>query len=299
MNKIGVVGSINTDFVFRSKNLPLPSETISGESFSINFGGKGANEAVALSRLGVNSVLFGAVGDDIFSSENLKNLKKEKVHTSHIKVCKGITGGAAGINVGSGTNSIVVVPGANHKIDETYLKSIEAELLTCDVIGTQLEIPFKTVEALIKFTKKNNKTLVFNPSPMIPLSQKLLDSCSYIVVNEIEIKQLPGYETDSQLLKRYNGRLILTRGSEGAYFWDTKLSRVQNIPALKIKTLDTTGAGDTFLAAFMLGLAKKKPLAEALTFANTCAGIKVSKCGAQTGMPTIKEVESFIKTKKK
>ena len=294
MSKVGIVGSINTDFVFRAKNLPLPSETISGDSFNINFGGKGANEAVALARLGIDVSLFGAVGNDIFSTENLKNLKKERVDTKNIKICSDISGGAAGIAVGSGTNSIIVVPGANHKVDEDYLDKIKPFLMQCDIIGTQLEIPFKTVKRLIQFAKENNKKLVFNPSPIIPLTQRLLDDCGYIVVNEIEIKQLPNYKSDSQLLKRYKGKLILTRGSEGVYYWDERLSRVHNIPSLKVKTLDTTGAGDTFFAAFMYALSKKEPLADSLAFANTGAGLKVSKCGAQTGMPTIKEINEFI-----
>jgi len=294
MSKIAIVGSINTDFVFRAKNLPLPSETISGDSFNINFGGKGANEAVALARLGSTVSLFGAVGNDIFSVENIKNLKKEKVNIKNIKTFSDISGGAAGIAVGSGTNSIIVVPGANNKVDEAYLEKIKPLLMEYDVIGTQLEIPLQTVKNLIMFAKNNGKTLIFNPSPMITLSQKLLDDCGYIVVNEIEIKQLPNYKSDSQLIKRYKGKLILTRGSEGVYYWDERLSRVHNIPSLKIKTLDTTGAGDTFLAAFMHAISKKGPLEESLAFANICAGLKVSKCGAQTGMPTIKEVNRFI-----
>ena len=170
--------------------------------------------------------------------------------------------------------------------------------MECDVIGTQLEIPFQTVKSLIQFAKDNGKTLIFNPSPMVTLTQKLLDDCGYIVVNEIEIKQLPNYKSDSQLLKRYKGKLILTRGSDGVYYWDERLSRVHNIPSLKIKTLDTTGAGDTFLAAFIYAISKKEPLSDSLAFANICAGLKVSKCGAQTGMPTIKEVNQFIANSK-
>lgn len=297
MTKIGVVGSINTDFVFKSKKLPLPSETILGDSFDINFGGKGANEAVAIARLGGNSCLFGAIGQDIFSKENLKNLKKEKVCVKNVKICENISGGAAGITVGSDTNSIVVIPGANQEVTTDYLKTVEKELLECDIIGTQLEIPLKSAEYLIKLAKKSHKTLVFNPSPIVPLPQKLLDDCSYIIVNEVEIKELPGYQNDAQLLQRYNGKLILTRGKEGAFFWDTSSQSVKNIPSLKVKAVDTTGAGDTFLASFMYALSKNNPLAESLMFANTCAGLKVTKNGAQTGMPTIKEVRAYI-TKK-
>lgn len=292
MKKIAIIGSINTDFVFRCKNLPKPSETIMGESFEINFGGKGANEAVASARLGAKPTLFGMIGDDIYSKENLKNLKKEKVNTSCIEVTKNISGGSAGIMHGNGTNSIIVVSGANQKVDKKYLKRHEKEILQNDIFCLQLEIPFESVKYAIETLNKNNKTIIFNPSPIIPLDKKLLDKCSYIIVNEIEIQSLPLYTNIDETLKAYNGKLILTYGKDGVYYYDGK--KVVHKPALKIKkVVDTTGAGDTFLASFAVALASNKTLEQAIEFANICAGIKTTKKGTQTGMPKINEINNL------
>lgn len=293
MKKIAVIGSVNTDFVFRCKELPNPSETILGESFEINFGGKGANEAVASSRLGAKTMLFGKVGDDLYSKENLKNLKKEKVNISCVEVAQNVSGGSAGIMHGSGTNSIIVVGGANQTVDETYLKKYESEILKNDIFCLQLEIPFNSVEKAIDLLYKNEKTIIFNPSPIAKIDKSLLDKCSFVIVNEIEIQSLPLYNGLDETLRAYNGKLIVTCGKDGVYYFEN--GKVCHIPALKLKNVvDTTGAGDTFLASFAVALANDKSLSSAIKFANACAGIKTTKKGTQTGMPRLEEVKEFI-----
>lgn len=293
MKKIAVIGSINTDFVFRCKELPSPSETIMGESFEINFGGKGANEAVASSRLGVKTMLFGKVGDDLYSKENLKNLKKEKVNVSCVEISENTSGGSAGIMHGGGTNSIIVVGGANQKVDEKYLKKYESEILKNDIFCLQLEIPFKTVEKAIDLLYKNGKTIIFNPSPIAKINKTMLDKCSFVIVNEIEIQSLPLYNGLEETLKEYNGKLIVTCGKDGVYYYEN--GEVCHTPALKLKNVvDTTGAGDTFLASFAVALSNDKSLSSAIEFANICAGVKTTKKGTQTGMPRLEEVKNFI-----
>jgi len=293
MKKIAIIGSINTDFCFRCNELPKPSETINGNSFEIKFGGKGANEAVAGSRLGANITLFGKIGDDLFSKDNLKNLKKEKLNTSYIEVAEGTSGGAAGISIGSNTNSIIVVAGANGKVDIDYIERHKKEILENDIFCLQLEIPLETVKYLIEILSKAKKTIIFNPSPIIPLDQKLLKKCSYIIVNEVEIKQLPKYKTNEQILKDYKGKLILTCGENGVYYYSKR--KVNHLPSMKVENIvDTTGAGDTFLASIAVALSENKKLEEAIAFANICAGLKIKKAGAQTGMPFRKEVAQYL-----
>lgn len=293
MKKIAVIGSINTDFVFRCKELPSPSETIMGDSFEINFGGKGANEAVAASRLGAKTMLFGKVGSDLYSKENLKNLRKEKVDISCVEVSPNVAGGSAGIMHGSGTNSIIVVGGANQTVDDAYLKKYKDKILKNDIFCLQIEIPFKTVEQAINMLYENGKTIIFNPSPMRKLSHSLLKKCSYVIVNEIEIQSLPHYSNLEDTLKAYSGKLIVTCGEDGVYHYDN--GKVCHTPALKLKNVvDTTGAGDTFLAAFATALANDNSVADAVKFANMCAGIKTTKKGTQTGMPSLKDIENYI-----
>lgn len=294
MKKIAIIGSINTDFVFRSKTLPKPNETIIGETFEVNFGGKGANEAVASARLGAKTTLFGKVGDDLYSTENIKHLKKEKINVSNVEIEPNTSGGSAGIMHGSETNSIIVVGGANQKVDTKYIKNHEKDILENDIFCLQLEIPLKSVEYTINLLHKHKKTIIFNPSPIMPISKELLDKCSYIIVNEIEIQSLPFYTNLEDTLKYYNGKLILTYGKNGVYFFDE--NKVIHYPAIKLKkVVDTTGAGDTFLASFAVALANQKSLSEAVDFANTCAGIKTTKKGTQTGMPKLSEIKKLKK----
>ena len=204
---------------------------------------------------------------------------------------KGEKGGSACITMGDNTNSIIVVGGANGKYDLNCLKRDIDKIVDCDVIATQIEIPFETVECLINEVYKAKKVMVFNPSPIRELSQDLLDKCSYIIVNEVEIKQLPNFKTEEQMLKEYNGRLILTKGGDGAFYYYN--GKVENQPSIATKVVNTTGAGDTFLGAFSVAISENKTLPEAIAFANLCAGLKVSKEGTQTGMPTREEVENF------
>lgn len=295
--KLAIIGSINTDFTFKCKTLPAPSETISGDAFEINFGGKGANEAVAAARLGAKVSLFGKVGFDMFSKANLAHLKKEKINTTAVEIEKETSGGSAGILVGSNTNSIIVVPGANKTVDKKYIDSHKKEILAHDVFCLQLEIPFDTSSYAIDMLSKANKTIIFNPSPITKLDSKLLNKCSYIIVNEVEIEQLPRFKSREQMLKDYKGKLILTCGGDGVFYFDK--GQIQHVPALKVgKVVDTTGAGDTFLAAFGVALAENKNISAAITFANVCAGLKTKKFGAQQGMPLRKEVETYIKNNK-
>ena len=297
MKKIAVVGSINTDFVFTAKHLPKPSETIKGETFETYFGGKGANVSVAVSRLLEKVELFGAVGDDIHSKQNIQNLAEQKVNTENVEVFKNEIGGSACITVGDKTNSIMVVPGANGKYTKANIKKVISKITDCDVVATQLETDFAGVEYLIGQVYKKKKILVFNPSPIRKLSKKLLNMCSYIIVNEVEIKQLPGYKNDEQMLKSFNGRLILTKGGEGVFYYAD--GKVCSVPSIKTKVVNTTGAGDTFLAAFSVAILNDKNIKEAIEFANVCAVIKVGKPGTQTGMPTLKEVQNYLEQRGK
>ena len=163
MKKVGVFGSISTDFVATTQVLPNDGETVVGDSFSTQFGGKGANKAVALSRLGKQVVMFGAVGDDEFSRRALANLKQEKVDVKYVKRLRKQVGGIATIFSSQKTNMIVMVPGANGEIDEKYLKDVENEIKKCDCIVAELEVPQQAVLFLSQLCKKHNIKFVEAP----------------------------------------------------------------------------------------------------------------------------------------
>ena len=297
MKPIGVVGSINLDLVTRVKDLPKLGETISGEGFNVLFGGKGANEAVACSRLGHKSMMFGAVGTGQFSDMAILNLKKNKVDTKNVIQIKDESVGIAFITLANKNNSIIVNPNANALINDSHFEKMKKDILKCGIIGAQLEIPAEIVKKLSVFTKANGIKLVFNPSPMVKYSPEIFKNADYVIVNEIEITQLSGYnpKTPFSLLEKYPNKLILTKGKEGPFLHNGK--KIVNYPSVNTTPVDTTGAGDTFLGAFMVKINEGQTPEEACIYANLAAGMKCTKLGAQTGMPTAAEVEQYAKQK--
>ena len=293
MKKVGVLGSINTDFMVTTQTLPVEGETVKGTSFSVQFGGKGANKAVALSRLGIKVEMFGAVGDDDFSKRCVSNLEKEKVDTRFIKKFRNQMGGVANVSSSNKTNMIVVIPGANQLLDAAYVEKLTNEVKTCDLVVADLEVPQPIVVKMSEICKENGVKFVINPSPVMKFTKKMLINSDYIVVNEVEVKNMPGYKNDKQVLELYRGRLILTMGKLGAYIFDG--TNVKRIPAEKSKVVDTTGAGDAFLGGFIYAILEGKGLEESVKFANGCAACKISKLGALVGMPKLSEVKKYIK----
>ena len=148
-----------------------------------------------------------------------------------------------------------------------------------------------------RICKENNIKFVLNPSPIKEYPKEIFDNATFVIVNEIELTQIEGYNSKKHhdLLKKYPNKLILTQGKDGCFYCDGK--NIINIPAIKnVEPIDTTGAGDTFLGSFMVAINNEMNIFDALTFANICAGLKTTKLGAQTGMPTLKEVKKYIKT---
>ena len=286
--KIGVVGSINIDFVTVAEIAPKMGETVVGTSFHTVFGGKGANLAVAIGRLGRGASMFGAVGDDAFGIDAIRNLKDNNVDVANIATLKGESSGTASITVAEENNSIIVIGGANAKVDEKFVRQYEAQLKTCGIIGTQLEIDPSAVLWLSRFAKENGIKFVFNPSPDKEYDPEIIENSDIVIVNEIEIEKLGGAEA----LKKHSNKLILTEGPKGVSFYDG--GKMVSIPAMKVGVVDTTGAGDTFMGALMVRISEGATMVEAIRFANVAAGLKCTKLGAQTGMPNREEVDEII-----
>ncbi len=295
-NRVGVIGSINTDIVCNTDNLPQIGETVIGKDFLISFGGKGANEAVAASRLGASVNLLGCVGDDMFSKNAIAHLQSEGVHITAVKQVKNTQGGIANIVVSNKNNQIIVIPGANHLVDEKYVKKYTSRIKECSIVGGQFEIPIEALVLTSQICVDNNIKFVLNPSPIKQYPIELFNNATYVIVNEIEIKTVAGYvdKDPYKILELYPTKLILTCGSDGVYY--NNGSTLIHIEAIKVDTIDTTGAGDTFLGAFMVAINNGMVLNDAITFANICAGLKTTKLGAQTGMPKLNEVKKYIKS---
>lgn len=290
--KIAVVGSLNIDMVVTAPRIPAKGETLIGLALHFIPGGKGANQAVTLGRLGADVTMFGCVGDDDFGRQVVANLAAQSVQVSPVKFLPGQTTGVAMITVGDNDNSIVVVPGANHAVDRAYIDSIKDELLAAGLVILQLEIPLDTVAYVVDVCNAAGIDLILNPAPAQKLPADLITKVRFLTPNEHEAAIVFGYDGDYRdLLQQHPGKLIITQGSGGVSIADNA-GQVHNIPASPAKVVDTTGAGDTFNGAFAFALSAGYAIHDALRFANVAAGLSTEKFGAQGGMPTLAEVLS-------
>lgn len=289
MKKIAVIGSINMDLTAKTARHPSKGETVSGWDLQYVPGGKGANQAVAAARLGGKVTMLGCVGDDAFADRLIDNLACNGVDTTYIQKVPGVSSGIAMITIAEKDNSIVVIPGANHCVTVEYLDKVQNTIMAADIIVLQNEIPVETIHAAIDMAYSTGKAVIYNPAPVIPVTDEVLSKISYLTPNEHEAALLFGNETCLEnLVANQDGKLIVTLGGEGAMAWsDGKLLR---IPARPANVIDTTGAGDTFNGALAYALANEKPLDEALRFANVAASLSTEGFGAQGGMPTLEMV---------
>lgn len=293
--KIAVVGSINTDLTVEAERIPLKGETLRGKNIQYIPGGKGANQAVAMARLGAEVEMFGCVGDDEHGRKMLENLQKNHVQTEHIRVLPNVPTGLALITVGDNDNTIIVVAGANSQVDLTYLEEIKGALTECALVVLQHEIPLETVYAIIDFCKEKEIPVILNPAPASAVPMEVTKKVTFLTPNEHEARLIFGSEyTTEELLMQYPEKLIITQGSKGVSAC-TKDGELFTIPARKANVVDTTGAGDTLNAAFAVRFANGDDLKTALSYANIAASLSTERFGAQNGMPTDDEVRREMK----
>lgn len=287
--KISVVGSINLDICVAAPRLPIKGETLIGQEVHYIPGGKGANQAVAMARLGADVEMFGCVGMDSAGDDMVNGLVSVGVKTSSIQRIVGVPTGTALITVAEDSNTIVVVSGANGRVDKPYVDSIAHKLIRSDLVVLQLEIPMETVEYVVELCSRHYMKVVLNPAPAYPLPQKLVESVTYLTPNEIEASTIFGQRPILDLLQQYPEKLIITQGSYGASVCLSS-GKLLQIPARKAKVVDTTGAGDALNGAFAVRIAQGASTIDALRFANVAASLSTETFGAQGCMPTYDEV---------
>ncbi|TKH05493.1 ribokinase [Peribacillus simplex] len=289
MIRIAVVGSSSMDLVVTSAKRPMAGETVLGESFITVPGGKGANQAVAAARLGAEVSMVGCVGDDVYGEIILDNLKKNHVNTKFVEPVTGSASGTAHITLSEGDNSIIVVKGANDFITPEYVQKAKKVIEESDIVLVQQEIPEETVEYLAELCSTLQKRLLLNPAPARKLSEAVIKQASYLTPNEHEFEILFNGRDRTEVLTEHPNKLFITEGKNGVRYFDGHEEKV--VPSFEVEAVDTTGAGDTFNAAFAVAVAEGKSFDECLLFANRAASISVTKLGAQGGMPQRIEVE--------
>jgi len=283
---ITVVGSINMDLVVRTNHFPKQGETALGDLYATIPGGKGANQAVAAARLGNDVQMVGAVGTDAFGDVLIDGLDKEGVQIEHVKQLDGMSG-IANILISEGDNRIIVVPGANHLLQEEEMDALESLFAASDFVILQLEIPLSVVQRTLEICHRLGTPTILNPAPAAGYRQEMQPYWTYLTPNESEAEELFGSEWE-QALEQFPNRLIVTLGKKGARYFDG--TKHMTVEGYETKAVDTTGAGDTFNGALGVALAEKLPFEEAVRFANAAASLSVEKMGAQGGMPKKEEV---------
>ena len=301
MNKVTVIGSINLDTNLRVAQMAKPGETIHAKEHYSAAGGKGANQAVAAARSGCAVSFVGAVGDDAPGKEMLALLKKENINLDGVKEVADESTGQAFITVDdSGQNSITIYSGANYAFDQDDIEQNSDLIAASDFVVAQFETPIEATIQGFKIAHQNNAKTILNPAPAITeIPAELLQVTDIIIPNETEAATITGVEVvDEKSAKKAADKLhelgvsavIITIGDKGA-FYDFQ-DKQGLIPAFKVKAVDTTAAGDTFIGA-MTSILKPdfSNLSDAITFANKASSLTVQRYGAQPSIPTKAEIE--------
>ena len=299
-----VVGSVNLDLVCTGKRIPAPGETVTGETFETFHGGKGANQAVAVGRLGFPVSMIAKVGDDQFGSRLRRSLRAANVNVRAVGTAKGTASGVALITVGGdGQNSITVIPGANAQLLPRDLEKSLSQLRAAGMILTQLEIPMETVEYLGTVAARFQVPLMLDPAPACALPREMLRHVTYLTPNETETCVLCGIrpeelnlatvaELAQNLRERGPANVIVKMGKHGAFAaGPNNLGRM--VPPVKVRVVDSTAAGDAFNGGLAVALMRGLGLEEAVRFAGAVAALSVTRAGAQPAMPTAGEVKKF------
>ena len=289
------------DLVVYSDKQPAKGETILGNSFETFQGGKGANQAVAISKLGCPVSLIGKVGNDVFGDELLESLNSEQVGTSLVERHEGPSG-VAFIYVFEETseNQIIVISGSNEQVKSNQIS--DKELSATDVLISQLEIPPSEIEDLFIRAKKSGIYRILNTAPALKISKNLIHETDLLVMNESELENLTEQtierqNTDSigQAIKDLNlsktQSIAVTLGSKGVYVYANQ--KGQFIDGHKVEPVDTTGSGDCFIGALASQYLESNDLLDSVNFANKAAALSVMKRGASSSMPTLEEVVNF------
>jgi ribokinase len=301
-NRIAVVGSNMVDLITYVTRMPGRGETIEAPRFEMGNGGKGANQAVAAARLGSEVLMVSKVGDDVFGQDTIRNFQRNGVDARHVEVVAGVSSGVAPIFVEpSGENSILIIKGANGHLTPADVDAAAGDLLGCDLILLQLEVPLETVYHTIAFAERHGKPVLLNPAPATPeLDLAKLRDVTFFAPNRSELALLSGLPTETmaeieaaarKLLAAGIRTVIATLGGDGVLLVTNTEAR--HIPAAPVKPLDTTGAGDALIGSFAHFYALSGDAADALRWAVRYAAFSVTRRGTQKSYAGAAEFREF------
>jgi ribokinase len=296
------VGSINVDMVVLAEHLPAPGETVAGGTLLVNYGGKGANQAVAARRLGAEVRFIGCVGDDTSGPQLRQAMADEGIDVDGLATIPGMHSGTALITVDrAGRNQIACASGANLHLSVDWLARFPEAFAWAQVVVCQLEVPLETVLWTLQTACQHGAMTVLNPAPAQPLPHAIWPLIDYLTPNEIEAAQASGMppvtlenaaDVSQELLSRGPRVVILTLGAQGAFL--ATREQHQHVPALSVPVVDTTAAGDAFTGALAVALAEGQAPEAAVRFANAAGGLACTQPGAQPSLPSRASVEALL-----
>lgn len=300
--RIMVIGSCNTDMTIFTEHIPLPGETVLGNKFNMGSGGKGANQAIAIKRLGGDVLFACKVGNDILGDNLIRHYEAEGIDIAYVSRCDTSSGVALITVDAAGENNIVVASGANATFAETDIEILSGEIRDSSILLLQLEIPLPAVLKAARIAFESGVYVVLNPAPAVKLPDEIYKYISLIVPNFTEtfhLTSISPYDAHSiqsavdVLLSKGVKNIILTMGDRGCVVADRELSASHIIPAVPAEVIDTTAAGDTFCGALCVALSEGKTLYEAAEFANAAAALSVQRYGAQESIPYRKDLDKI------
>lgn len=301
VNKILVIGSMNMDLVVNTDEIPSIGETVLGNSMIQVPGGKGANQAVAMSKLEADVTFLGKVGSDAYGSSLLESMSMSGVNIDHIERNNNNTGIAV-INVDKNAdNNIIVIAGANWNVDKKYLEKHRNLFQENDLVVFQLEIPLTTVKEGLKISKEYGKTTILNPAPAFDLDDETISYIDILIPNEHELERLSKIKIIDEdsiisaakvLINKGVNIIIITLGSEGVLYIDQQ--QTVHYPAFEVNVVDTTAAGDSFIAGFATEYLKTNNIKKSVERGQSTASLTIQKMGAQSSLPTKADVDSFM-----
>ncbi|MBQ9063933.1 MAG: ribokinase [Blautia sp.] len=296
-SKVLVVGSMNYDIILKAGRLPEQGETMPVDGCTFAAGGKGANQAVQAAKLGVETYMVGCVGNDPMGDFLFNSAEKYGLHTEHIRRSEGPSGLGVVHALENGSVHASIVRGANFEITREDIDAVETLLDDTGLVILQMEIPLEINRYVIDRAKAHGCKVLLNAAPAEPFEKEYLQKCDILVVNEVEAAFYAGRTAGNleegcamakEMAAEYGNTVVITMGSEGAVVSDG--SRAEAIPSMKVKAVETTGAGDSFIGGIAYSMINGMDIFEAGRFATKCSAVTVTRAGAQNSMPTLAEV---------
>ena len=299
-----VVGSLNMDLVVKVDHFPQPGETIVGSCFNTFYGGKGGNQAFALSKLSADVSFIGKVGNDVFGAQYLEHFEKNKINREGISSTQTSTGTAhIEVEISSAQNHIIVVPGANNDLTPVWVEENRKIIEASDVLMLQLEIPMESVVHAAKIMKEKGGIVILDPAPAIQLPEQLLDCVDYITPNETEATILTSYTCNTEFeIKKAAQKLmamgvpnvLIKAGKKGAYLINSDTFIYE--AGFSVEAVDSTAAGDAFNAGLAYAIGKAFSAKDIIRHACAVGALTTTGFGAQEAMPDYESVVKMLKS---